>query len=358
MKEFLTPTVLSHWQVWLQPTVLILLATLAAFCGHALLWASARRLVRYTATPFDDILVVRLYQPMRVMFISMSILLVLPVLFLPPSGIDLIRHLGALGLIGATTWAVVALIEAANDFALMRYRLDVSDNLWARQFHTRFRILRRLTFVGLGILSGSAMLMTFPSVRHLGTSLLASAGLTGLVLGIAARPALSNLIAGFQLAFAEPIRIDDVVIVEGEWGRIEEITTTYVVVRIWDLRRLVVPLSYFIENPFQNWTRVSADLLGTVYVYADYTVPVEEVRQALLTLLKSSGMWDGKVWGLQVTNANEHTVELRALMSAQDSATAWNLRCYVREKLIELLQQRYAGSLPRIRAEFHKTSPS
>ncbi len=156
----------------------------------------------------------------------------------------------------------------------------------------------------------------------------------------------------------EPIRLDDVVIVEGEWGWIEEIGTTYVVVRIWDLRRLVMPLSYFIERPFQNWTRTTADILGTVFVYADYTVPVEEVRQELHRILKSSGMWDGKVWNLQVTNATEHTMEMRALMSAPDSGKAWDLRCYVREKLVQYLQERYPQSLPRARAEIQGTPVS
>jgi hypothetical protein len=168
---------------------------------------------------------------------------------------------------------------------------------------------------------------------------------------MAARPALSNLIAGIQIALTQPIRIEDVVIVENEWGWIEEIGTTYVVVRIWDLRRLVVPLSYFIEQPFQNWTRRTTDLLGTVTVYVDYTVPVDEVRRELLRTLQSSGLWDGKAWGLQVTEASEQTVGLRALMSAPDSGRVWDLRCYVRERLIAFLQERYPEHLPKTRAE-------
>ena len=168
---------------------------------------------------------------------------------------------------------------------------------------------------------------------------------------MAARPTLSNLLAGVQIALTEPIRMDDVVIVEGEWGRIEEIGTTYIVVRIWDLRRLVVPLSYFIDHPFQNWTRTSADLLGTVYVYADYNVPVEEVRQELHRILKTSELWDGKTWGLQVTDATDHVLQLRALISAPDSGTAWDLRCHVRERLISYLQERHPSSLPRFRGD-------
>jgi hypothetical protein len=196
----------------------------------------------------------------------------------------------------------------------------------------------------------AVMLMTFPSIRHLGESLFASAGLAALLAGLAARSTFSNLLAGVQIAFTQPMRLDDVVIVEGEWGWIEEITTTYVVVRIWDLRRLIVPLSYFIEKPFQNWTRKTADLLGTVFLYTDYTIPVEEVRQEFHRVLESSNLWDGKVWGLQVTNTSEHTMELRALMSAPDASRAFNLRCHVREKMIGFLQEKYPESLPKTRA--------
>jgi small-conductance mechanosensitive channel len=194
-------------------------------------------------------------------------------------------------------------------------------------------------------------LMTFPAIRRFGASLLASAGVAGLIVGLAARETISSLLAGIQVALTEPIRLDDVVIVEGEWGRIEEIRMTYVVVRIWDERRLVVPLSYFIEKPFQNWTRKTANILGTVFLYVDYAVPVDEVREQLHRILKDSGLWDGKVWNLQVTDATERTMQLRALMSAPDSSTAWDLRCDVREKLIEFLQREYPGSLPVTRAE-------
>jgi hypothetical protein len=200
------------------------------------------------------------------------------------------------------------------------------------------------------VIAGALILMKIPGVENVGASLLASAGIAGIVVGVAARPALSNLLAGLQLAMTQPIRLDDVVIVEGEWGRIEEITNTYIVVRIWDLRRLVVPLSYFIERPFQNWTRQTADLLGTVFVYVDYTIPVDAVRRELHRILQSSGMWDGKAWNLQVVDATERTVQMRCLMSAPDASSAWDLRCHVREQLIAYIQERYPDSLPRTRA--------
>jgi small-conductance mechanosensitive channel len=196
--------------------------------------------------------------------------------------------------------------------------------------------------------------MTFEKVRQLGATLLASAGIVGIIVGIAAQKSIATLFAGIQLAITQPMRIDDVVIVENEWGRIEEITLTYVVVRIWDLRRLIVPITYFLEKPFQNWTRISADILGTVFLYVDYTVPVEAVRTELRRILESSPLWDGQVCVLQVTNATERTVELRALMSAADSSSGWGLRCEVREKLIEFIRQNYPEGLPKVRAELRE----
>jgi small-conductance mechanosensitive channel len=195
------------------------------------------------------------------------------------------------------------------------------------------------------------MLMTFEKIRQLGTTILASAGLAGLIIGLAAQRTIGTFIAGLQIAFTQPIRVDDVVIVENEWGRIEEITLTYVVVKIWDLRRLIVPITYFIEKPFQNWTRSSADILGTVYIYVDYTVPVDAIREQLHKLLEKSQHWDHKVCVLQVTNTSEKAIELRALMSALDASTAWTLRCEIREKLLEFIKDKYPQALPRSRIE-------
>jgi small-conductance mechanosensitive channel len=202
------------------------------------------------------------------------------------------------------------------------------------------------------------MLMTFPRIKSLGTTILASAGIIGVVVGLAAQRTIGTFIAGLQIAFSQPIRVDDVVIVENEWGRIEEITLTYVVVKIWDLRRLIVPITYFIEKPFQNWTRVTADILGTVFIYVDYTVPFDAVREQLQRILNASELWDKKVCVLQVTNTTERTVELRALMSAPDASTAWSLRCEVREKLIDFIQKKYPKALPRLRAEMDPPKPA
>jgi small-conductance mechanosensitive channel len=201
------------------------------------------------------------------------------------------------------------------------------------------------------------MLMVFDSARQFGASILASAGIAGIIVGFAAQRSIATLLAGSQIAMTQPIRVDDVVIVENEWGRIEEITLTYVVVRIWDLRRLVLPITYFIERPFQNWTRSSADILGTVFLHADYSVPLDALRTELTRILSTSRFWDGKVNVLQVTDAREHTLEIRALASAADASLAWDLRCEVREKLIQFLQRNYPDSQPRLRASVEAGLP-
>jgi small-conductance mechanosensitive channel len=200
--------------------------------------------------------------------------------------------------------------------------------------------------------------MLFEEVRRFGTSILASAGVVGIIIGFAAQKTISNLFAGFQLAMTQPIRLDDVVIVEGEWGRVEEITLTYVVIHIWDDRRLVVPLSYFIEKPFQNWTRASADLLGSVFVWVDYTLPLDETRNALKKIIESNPLWDKRFWNLQVTDASEKTMQLRVLATSADSSKSWDLRCDIREKLIAYIQKNHPQSLPQLRASFDRTPPA
>ncbi len=337
-------------RIWLVDGAVLAGAAAVAIVAHAVVYAVAARVARRSGGPVDDFLVARSRRPARVMFPVLAAIFALQFLRMPEDVVEGIRHGLALCMVAGVAWLLVGLLDVVGDVAAARYPVDVKDNLEARRIETQFQLLKRIGTIVIGVVAVSIMLMTFPSIRHLGASLFASAGIAGLVIGMAARPALTNLLAGVQIALTQPIRLDDVLIVEGEWGRVEEIGTTYVVVRIWDLRRLVLPLTYFIEKPFQNWTRVSADLLGTTFVYADYTVPVEEVRQELHRVLESSGMWDGKVWNLQVTNADERTVELRALMSAPDASRAWDLRCHVREKLIAFLQERHPDSLPRVRA--------
>ncbi len=342
---------LSNWKEWATSGAILLGALILSRIAHKILFSAAQQLASRTGSGIDNSLVQHGRKPAKLILPLLALFLALPATSLPPEPTRIIRHIIALGMIAAVAWLLIVLIDVFEDVAAERYKIGVSDDLRARKIQTQIHVLRRTAIVVTSVVACSVMLMTFPSVRQFGVSLFASAGIAGLVMGMAARPTLSSLLAGLQIALTEPIRLNDVVIVEGEWGWIEEITTTYVVVRIWDLRRLIVPISYFIEHPFQNWTRATADLLGTVFLYTDYTVPVEEIRQELHRILETTDLWDRKVWGLQVTNASEHTMELRALMSASDSPKAWDLRCLVREKLITFIQQKHPNSLPKTRME-------
>jgi small-conductance mechanosensitive channel len=262
-----------------------------------------------------------------------------------------LAHLLLIGFVLSVGWGAFNALDAAAVLYLRRFQMDVPDNLLARKHLTQVNILKRAAQILGVIVAVSGALMTIAAVRQYGVSLFASAGAAGLVVGLSARPLLSNLIAGIQLALTQPIRIEDAVVVEGEWGWIEIITSTYVVIRIWDLRRLIVPLTYFIEKPFQNWTHQSADLLGSVMLNVDFTVPVDRVREKLQEIVKQSPLWDGKVAVVQVTDTPQNMVQLRALVSAGNSGQAWDLRCEVREKLIAFLQTEYPHALPRQRAE-------
>ena len=345
---------ISNWKEWATSGAVLLVALIAARIFHKLLFSAGKRLARRTGSVIDNSLVLHMRRPAKLILPLLALFLALPATSIPPGPMGILRHAIALGMIASVAWLLIVLIDIFEDVIADKYKIGVRDDLRARKIQTQIHVLRRSAVVIACVVAFSVMLMTFPSIRQFGISLFASAGIAGLVIGMAARPTLSSLLAGLQIALTEPIRLEDVVIVEGEWGWIEEIATTYVVVRIWDLRRLVVPISYFIEHPFQNWTRVTADLLGTVFLYTDYSVPVEEVRQELHRVLKTTDLWDGKAWGLQVTNSGEHTMELRALMSASDSPKAWDLRCMVREKLIAFLQQKFPESLPRTRVEMDR----
>jgi len=255
--------------------------------------------------------------------------------------------------IAAVSWVFAQVIRSFPAFILRKYDLDASDNLDARKIYTQVKVIQRLGYVVLGIFSFSAVILLFPAIRQFGQALLASAGVAGIILGFALQQALGNLLAGIQIAFTQPIRIDDVVIVENEWGWIEDITLTYVVVKIWDWRRMVLPISYFIQKPFQNWTRTSASIIGTVFMKADYRLPVQKVREAVEKIVKQHRLWDGKVYCLQVTDCGDQTVELRVLVSAVDSPKAWDLRCDIRESMLTYVQEHFPECLPRIRISSH-----
>ena len=314
-----------------------------------------RRWDKFISSRKVKIRLAHLRKPLLFLIPAFCLIIVMPFTRFEEGIYSIIARILNLWLIASCGFLFIKSVFMAREMILSQYDVEARDNLLARRVYTQIGVISNIIIVGIILLTVSFILMTFPSVRQIGVSLLASAGVLGIVLGFAAQKTLGNIIAGIQIAISQPIRLDDAVVVENEWGWIEEITLTYVVVRIWDLRRLVLPISYFIEKPFQNWTRTSADIIGSVFLYVDYTVPMEEVRQELYNILEKSPHWDKKVKVLQVTNTTERTVELRALMSAADSPTAWNLRCEVREKLIEFLQKKYPKGLPRTRVELNKS---
>jgi small-conductance mechanosensitive channel len=285
-----------------------------------------------------------------------AILLAIAIRFIaiPENLAEIISHALTLWIIGAIAWVCMKLVTVIRKLVMSHYEIDVRDNLRARRVQTQLQVLERIAVFVIIVIAAAAMLMTFGQVRQIGVSILASAGIVGIIVGFAAQKSIGTLIAGIQIAITQPIRLDDVVIIENEWGKIEEITLTYVVVRIWDQRRLVVPITHFIEKPFQNWTRTTAELLGSVYLYADYAIPVVKVREELHRILEGSELWDRRVWSLVVTNVTDKVVELRAVMSAADSSSAWNLRCLVREKLLAFLQENFPDALPRVRLEVER----
>ncbi|UPG91870.1 mechanosensitive ion channel family protein [Luteibacter aegosomaticola] len=269
----------------------------------------------------------------------------------PARLIDGLEHLLGVCLIGACTWFLVRCIGAVEATVSRFNPIDLEDNLRARRLQTQSRVLARTGMVVTVVLGIGVALMTFPAVRQFGASLLASAGIAGIAVGLAAKPVLGNLIAGIQIALTQPIRIDDVVIIEGEWGRVEEITSTYVVVKIWDERRMIVPLQYFIETPFQNWTRTSSQILGSVLLWFDYGLPLEPLRAEMERICKAAPEWDSRVMVMQVVDSNDKAMQVRALMSSSNSGKSFDLRCKVREGLIAFVKREYPAYLPRLRGD-------
>ncbi|MBO8093575.1 MAG: mechanosensitive ion channel [Prosthecochloris sp.] len=305
-----------------------------------------RRSLRQLSVPFELLIV-----PSRTTFVLAVMLMFLPSLPVSPPLLAVVNHLLVIAFILVFAWLSMRLLRVLSSLVLGKYEVSEINNLEARRVTTHLELIRKILDVIIIVIAVSAALMTFDAVRQVGISVLASAGVAGIILGFAAQKSIATLIAGIQIAVTQPIRIDDVVIVENEWGRIEEITLTYVVVRIWDQRRLVVPISHFLDKPFQNWTRSSAELIGTVYLYADYRVDVDALRNELQRILESTPLWDRRASGLQVTGATDRCVELRALVSAANSSDTWELRCFVREKLLAYLQNSQPESLPRTRLE-------
>ncbi|MDU0371615.1 mechanosensitive ion channel family protein [Hymenobacter endophyticus] len=273
----------------------------------------------------------------------------LPLTLLPSQALEVARRLVETALLTTFAWCLVKAVDVVQALVERYYQITSEDNLRVRKLFTQLQFVKKLTVSLIIFVTLALVLMSFATVRKIGTGLLTSAGIASVIVGFAAQRSISNLLAGFQIAFTQPIRLDDVLVVEGEWGRVEEITFTYVVLRIWDERRLVLPLNYFIEKPFQNWTRTASQLLGTVFLYTDYTIPVAEVRAELQRLVAAHPLWDKRVCVLQVTDSKERTLELRCLVSASNSSQAFDLRCDVREQMVHFIQQHYPESLPKTR---------
>jgi small-conductance mechanosensitive channel len=300
-------------------------------------------------TAWDDVLLPLAGRAIRGALPLLAVILAAPLFAISPELVGVVRSATSLMLIALIAYVLYQVVDAVATFVLTRHRLDVSDNLRARAIYTQVTVLKKVAVTTIAIFTLASMLMVFDSVRQLGASILASAGIAGIVVGFAAQKSIATVLAGFQIALTQPIRVDDVVIVSGEWGRIEEITLTYVIVQVWDQRRLVVPITYFLEEPFQNWTRASAEILGTVFLHLDYTMPIEPLREEVGRLLSASPLWDGRVQGVQVTEARDRTLEVRVLASAADASRAWDLRCELREKLIAFVRERHPECLPRVR---------
>ncbi|MBI1214987.1 MAG: mechanosensitive ion channel [Alphaproteobacteria bacterium] len=345
-----------HWQDILYATgYLMAIFAGGALCGWLFSFL-AEKIAQQTEYRLDNLLARRMRAPL---------VLLMPTIFYftamhyyrPPALAEapLSGSMRVLAVIAAV-WIAMRAASATADILQSHFDVNTANNLRARRIHTQISIIRRLVHFIIFVIGVASLFMMSDALRGFGMSLLASAGVAGLVIGLSAQKILGNLLAGIQIALTQPIRIDDVVIVEGEWGKIEEITLTYVVVRIWDLRRLVVPISYFIEKPFQNWTRTSADILGTVSLFTDYTVPLDRLRAKLDEILKDTPLWDEKVSNIQLVECKQDTVEARVLISARNASDAWDLRCLIREKMVDFIQREFPDALPRTRAEITKNA--
>lgn len=337
---------------WLTTLLLMAAGVAVALAVHGVAVQIARHLLK-SRDDFWRSLVMRTRRPSRLALVCIGLAIAASAAPLSAGQAALFRSGMLIAVILLLGWMTLTALDIAAALYMRGFKLDVEDNLIARKHVTQVRILRRAVATVIVILTIGLALMTIGSVRQWGVSLLAAGGAAGIILGLALQPLLTNLIAGVQIAVTQPIRIDDAVIVENEWGWIEEINATYVVVRLWDWRRMVLPLTYFIQTPFQNWTRESASLIGTAMIYVDYAAPVQAMRDRLETILKATPLWDGKVVSLQVTDLKERTMEVRCLASARNAPQTFDLRCLVREQMIAFLKAEHPQALPRERLDLN-----
>lgn len=332
---------------WLAATVLTGSAVFAAVLGTGVALVFSR-LGRHST--FFALVHHHCHRAFTALLVTVALLIALPQAGLQPGLRSGLQHLFTIAAIGAGAWLLTAVLFVAQDLAFAHARVDVRDNRRARRMRTQIAILRRLTAVGVTLIAIAAILMTFARFRTFGASLLASAGVIGIVAGVASQSALTNVFAGVQLAFTDALRIDDVVVVEEEWGRVEQLTLMTVTLHLWDERRLVLPTSYFTLNPFQNWTRTESRVLGSVLLHLDFSVPMDELRAQTYRIVSDSPLWDQRDWAAQVVDSTPSTMVVRVLASAADASSAWDLRCDVREGLLRWLHEEHPESLPRLRA--------
>lgn len=336
---------------WLMSMTLIAIAVVVALGLHWTALTVARRAVSRTSMTLDDMVIRRLCAPLRWLLVGFALSTVRPALSLGEAGLRAWNQVAGLVFPALLGWMALAILNVTTDIVRHRADISVADNLLARQRRTRADILHRIGMFLVLLITFCMMLMSIPGVRNVGVTLIASAGLAALAVGAAAQPALKNLISGLQMAFTEPIRIDDVIIIEGEWGRIEEIRLTYVVVKLWDERRLIVPVSKFLEESFQNWTRTTSQILGSVFWYLDPSADIAALRAKLEELVTSNERWDGRFFNLQVTDTRPEAIQVRALMTAKDASTAFDLRCDIREAMLAFIREQMPEAIVRYRGD-------
>ncbi len=352
MRQFLTS--IEEQAAWLPNWCLSLIVIGCAIglglIGHRILYNALTRFVE-SRDLFWRSLVSRTQRPARFAIEVAALAFAVSIAPLTPLQASILRHGLLVCFIALVAWMTTTAMRIWTTLYLRRFKLDSEDNLLARKFVTQSRIIGRVANLLVVLVASAAILMTFDPVRQYGVSLLASAGAAGIVVGLALQPVLKNLFAGIQLAVTQPIRIDDALLVEGEWGNVEEITATYVVVKLWDWRRMILPLGYFIEHPFQNWTRESSALIGTVMIYLDYSVPVSVIRAKAEEIAAASSLWDHRVINVAVTDFRDTVMEIRILVSASNAGRTFDVRCEMREKLIDFIQRDYPTALPQIRLD-------
>ncbi len=347
---------LSFVPPWAVSLIILAGAVVAAWLIHAAILASLNRLF-HGRRPYLQTILRATKNPTRLALLLVALALALPTAPLGPDTKSLLVRMLALTTICLLGWIALTVVHIGANLYLLKFRIDVEDNLLARKHITQVRVLMRAIDTVIVLVTVGFALMTFAAVRQYGVSLFASAGAAGVVFGLAAQPVLSNMIAGIQIAVTQPIRLEDAVTVQNEYGWIEEINATYVVIRLWDLRRLIVPLNFFIQQPFYNWTRHAAANMGYVLLYLDYAAPIERVREKAKEIVAGSKQGSGKVINVQVTNASAQAIEVRVLLSADNAANTSNLCAEVREKLIDFLQREHPEAMPRKRNEILEMPP-